>query len=128
MKTFAAFALVIVAMVAYWVLALGFAVYQAVPWPHYLVMLAGCIWLGLLIREKRTTGRVVALVAALGLTGLYGWYTLSYSSYVPRDGLEEGRVIAGLGEALLANQDGQPTPLLEAASQATLVVFYRGFW
>ena len=129
MKTLAALATVVLAMVAYWVLALRFGIYQRVPWLHFVGMLVGSGWLIWLLREKRTVGRGVALVFSLGLTALFAWYTLSYSNYAERAyGVTSGQAVASLQGLTLPNQEGVATPVMTPGSRGTLVVFYRGFW
>ena len=133
MRSILAVLLVIASVVAYFVLSTGFGVFQAVPWPHFLVAAGACVWLMVELRRERTVGRVVALIVAAALTGAFTWYTLDYSSY--RDetppSLAVGARFAELASLNLPDASGEVVPLLPAASaehRATLIVFYRGFW
>lgn len=129
MKTLLALALVIVAIASYFVLALGFGVFQLYPVVHYVLAIAGCAWLAFLVRRQPGWRRGLALVCGLVLTGFYLWYTLSYSTYENRaHRVAEGEVVAMLSDLHLTDQDGETATVLAADARATLLVFYRGFW
>lgn len=127
MKILMALLLVLGSIVSYVVLATGYGIWQRVPWPHYLGALAGVAWLVMLVREKRHWARIGALVFAVLLTGLYAWWTLSFSAYEDRaHHAAPGETIPALATLELPDQDGKPARLL--GEGVTLLVFYRGSW
>lgn len=129
MKTLVAFSMVVGAVASYMVLALHYGVFQHYPWPHYLLALGGLFWLVVLIRERFTWLRALTLGFSLFLTGLYGWWTLSFSEYVVREHrAKAGEVLATLPELRLPNAAGEVVRLFEGDERAVLLVFYRGFW
>lgn len=114
----------------YFLLLVGFGVYQRVPVLHFLACIAGSLWLaGLFVRE-RTLGRAAVAGTAILLTAGYLWYTLSYSTYPPRtQPTVEGEVVTELVTLRLTNHEGVERPLLDPeGSRATLLILYRGYW
>ena len=85
MKTLLAPLLAFVSIIAYFEAATRFGLWQR--WP--VLPLLGCaLACGLAVhrlRRRATWQRWAALVATLGLSGLYAWYTLDYSSYPSHD-------------------------------------------
>ena len=124
MKTLLAFGLVVLGMASDFVLALQLGVYQRYPLAHNALMVAGCVWLAVLVRRSPGWWRGIALAAGVLLTLLYAWYTLSYSTYPE----PEGEQVETLPTLTLANQDGRTVPVLVENDRGTLLVFYRGFW
>ena len=132
MRALAPLLLVLASIISYFVLSAGFGVFQCVPWPHLLIAGLACVWaLRQVLQLKDATllrrglGFVSVALCVL-LTGLYGWYTLSYSNYPPGQGVAAGERIAQLPGMQLTSHDGSPAAVL--AERATLLVFYRGFW
>ena len=122
-------ALIMLAMISYFVLAIVFGIYQAVPWPHYLIAAVGCVLLGRLALQRRQLRPWLATTTGTIFTALFVWYTLVYSAYEPRQlAVQEAQVVAELADLQLPDQDGNPTGLFDGTSQATLLVFYRGYW
>lgn len=122
-------ALIMLAIISYFVLALGFGVYQKVPWIHFLLAIIGCIGLVRLAREQRRWLPWVTTATGFFFTTVFAWYTLSYSVYTPRQSaVQEQQIVAGLTDLRLSDQDGQPAGLFDQQSAATLLVFYRGYW
>ena len=131
MKTLIAPLLALVSILAYFEAATRFGLYQR--WP--VIPLLGCaIACGLAVhrlRRRATWQRWTALAVTLGLSGLYAWYTLDYSSYPSHAtavavGEDLGDRLAGLE---LAAHDGGSAPVLRrGAERGTLLVFYRGHW
>jgi len=130
-KDFGFLALTLFAIVSYFVLALGFGVFQRYPMVHILLATAGCAGLAWgLLREFRIRRLAFLLLAGVFTAG-YIWYTLDYSSYETSDsGVAEGSTIDELLSLELASHEGISTPVLAPAEEAaaTLLVFYRGFW
>lgn len=130
-RDFGFLALTLFAIVSYFVLALGFGIFQRFPLLHMLLAAAGCaglLW-GL-FREFRLR-RLAFLLLAGVLTAGYIWYTLDYSSYETTEvQVTEGATIDALRDLELTSHGRIRLPLLAPAEEAaaTLVVFYRGFW
>lgn len=122
-------ALIMLALISYFVLALVFGIYQAVPWPHFLVASFGCLWLAWLAVEAKQLRPWLATATGVIFTGLFIWYTMSYSAYDARTlAVSEQQVVGPLADLRLLNQNGEPAALFEDGRRATLVVFYRGYW
>lgn len=122
-------ALIMAAIIGYFILALGFGIYQAVPWPHLLLAAVGCFLLARLAWERRRVLPWITTATGIFFTVVFAWYTLSYSSYEPRQSaVQEGQVVAELTTLQRMDQDGQLAGLFDGTSRATLLVFYRGFW
>lgn len=129
MKTVLALLLVIASIVSYVVLATQFGVFQQWPVAHYLSALAGLAWLAILIRQRFTWPRALALVLCLLLTGLYVFWTLSFSRYEPREhAAKPGEAVTELAALELPGPTGAPTRLFQGGERAVLLVFYRGSW
>lgn len=129
LKHLAPVALIMLAIISYFVLVWVFGIYQAVPWPHYLLAVAGCFLLGRLALQQRQLRPWLATTTGTIFTAFFVWYTLVYSAYEPRQStVQEAQVVAELADLRLPNQDGNPTGLFDGSSQATLLVFYRGYW
>lgn len=129
LKHLAPVALIMLAIISYFVLAMIFGIYQAVPWPHYLLALVGCVLLGRLALQQRQLRPWLATATGSIFTALFVWYTLVYSAYEPRQlAVQEAQVVAELADLQLPDQDGNPVGLFDGTSQATLLVFYRGYW
>ncbi|MEM8929619.1 MAG: hypothetical protein AAGE94_00495 [Acidobacteriota bacterium] len=123
--------LVVASIVAYFVLATRYAVFQAVPWVHLLVAAGACVWLAIDWRRHAGKGRLAALVVAVVLTAFYTWYTLDLSSYRGETppSFAVGDQFADLRLVELPDASGNALPLLgDGTARATLIVFYRGFW
>lgn len=119
-------ALVFVAIVGYFVLSGSFGVFQAVPWPHYLLAGGATVWaLARAAKLRRILPTMVAMLS-LFLTATYAWYTLSYSAYVTTSGAEVGQQLDALTSLRLDSHEGTPAAVL--AGEATLLVLYRGYW
>ncbi len=122
-------ALIMLAIISYFVLALVFGIYQAVPWPHILVASFGCIWLVRTAMQEKRLPPWLATATGVAFTSLFVWYTLFYSAYEPRAmKVAEHQVVGALADLRLPNQDGEPTSLFADGQRATLLVFYRGYW
>lgn len=122
-------ALIMLAIISYFVLALVFGIYQAVPWPHIVVALVGCVLLTRLAIQEKRLPPWLATATGVAFTGLFVWYTLSYSAYETRAlNVDENQVVGELANLELPNQDGEPTSLFADGQRATLLVFYRGYW
>lgn len=124
------FLIVLGSVALYFLLLVGFGVYQRYPVAHFIACGVGSIWLLALFAQERTWGRAAVALAAVGITGGYVWYTLSYSSYAPRaQAVAEGQVLAELATLRLIDQDGEQRTLLDPEDgRATLLVLYRGYW
>lgn len=132
MREIAGIFLTLFSIFSYFVLATYYAVYQRVPLPHLLGCLIACVFLGFTVASQKGWRRftaVAALVLCLGLTGLYAWYTLVYSTYEgdasPATGTSFAAELQGL---TLPSPSGEPTEILHPGDRGTLLVFYRGFW
>jgi disulfide bond formation protein DsbB len=129
-RDFAFFLLTLLAVVSYFVLAAGFGFYQRIPLPHFLLAAIGVLALAFGLRSPG--GRIrrgVLFALALLLTVGFTWYTLDYSNYPERDlRVHTGDTLAQLVGLELENHAGEATPVLAENAQATLVIFYRGFW
>ena len=121
---------VVLACVLYFVLAVGYGIYQRVPWPHYLVAGVACAWSVVwAVRSRRRLLPIAAAVVCLVIAGGFVWYTLDYSSYdtTARSPLV-GERLDGLTTFALPSHDGEALPVLRSGARATLLVLYRGFW
>lgn len=135
MREFAYVTLAFTSVIAYFVLAVQFGLYQRWPVVHLALCLAACLGLALLLKESASTARrivrILALALCLALTGFYAWYTLSYSSYnstTPDVAVGED-LAPRLGEIRLASHTGEEMPVWAPGEhRGTLYVFYRGFW
>ncbi len=132
MKELAGVLLAFLSIFSYFGFATRMAVYQRWPIPHYLGCLVACGFLAfLMVRQvgKRRLIAAAALVVTLGLTGLFVWYTLDYSTY---SGDASAAVETSFAEQLegltLASHSGEPVQVFREGERATLYVFYRGFW
>lgn len=129
MKTFLAILLVIASIVSYVVLATQFGIFQRWPILHYLGVVAGLAWLGLLIRHRFTWPRAVALVFCLLLASLYFYWTVAFSGYENREhAAKTGTAVAELAALELPGATGAPVRLFAGGKRAILLVFYRGSW
>lgn len=128
-KTVFAVLVTIVSIVSYVVLATRFGIWQRWPFPHYLGALAGAVWLALLIRQRFTWPRALAMVFCLLLTSLFFYWTVVFSSYETREhAAKPGEILAELPALALPGATGTPTPLFTGQERAILLVFYRGSW
>lgn len=128
-KTFFSLALVFLGMISYFVLAIGLGVEQSIPWPHFLVMIAGCVALGVLLERSPGWKRGLSLALGVVMTLFFVWYTLDYSAYTSRDHrVDAGDRVAEVVGLRLADHQGDERPVLVEGAKATLLVFYRGYW
>ncbi|MEM8996328.1 MAG: hypothetical protein AAGF23_16190 [Acidobacteriota bacterium] len=118
--------LVVVAVVSYFVLSGGFGIFQAIPWPHLLLAVAGAGWAIARAASLRRILPILVAMLSVALTGGYFWYTLSYSAYESTGGAEVGQRVAALATLELPSHAGARTAVL--GEPATLLVLYRGFW
>lgn len=124
-------ALTLFAIISYFVLALGFGVFQRYPVVHLLLALVGFAGLLWSLVHEFNARRLVFLLLAGVFAGGYVWYTLDYSNYESTDvEVSEGTTLEALRGLELTAHDGSSTPVLASANEATatLMVFYRGFW
>lgn len=132
MREIAGIFLTLFSIFSYFVLSTYYAVYQRVPLPHLLGCLFACAFLGFTVARQKGWRRftaAAAFVLSLGLTGLYGWYTLIYSTYDGDASVALETSFAGdLAGLTLASEEGEPTEVLRPGDRGTLYVFYRGFW
>ncbi|MEM1177434.1 MAG: hypothetical protein AAGM22_03755 [Acidobacteriota bacterium] len=126
MRSFLPLIFVIAAVVGYFVLSGSFGIFQAIPWPHFLVAGGATAWALHRATKLRRVVPILVAILSLALTGLYGWYILSYSAYATTTGAEVGQRLDALATLELDSHAGTPTPVL--GDQTTLVVLYRGFW
>ena len=133
MKEFGGFVLALAAVISYFVAATQYALYQRWPVLHFLLAAIGCtviVW-GLTKRSRWWSRflSALALTLALGLSGLFAWYTLDYSTYGGDHAPPIGTVLAKeLSEAQLLSYQDAKTHLWTSGERATLLVFYRGHW
>ncbi len=133
MKELGGFVLVLVAAASYFIAATQFALYQRWPVPHFLLAAVGCgllAW-GLTTRSQRRSRALSAsaLTVALGLSGLFAWYTLDFSTYDDDYAPPVGTMLGEeLGEVRLLSFEDERTHLWTPEERATLLVFYRGHW
>ena len=133
MKELGGFVLVLVAAASYFIAATQFALYQRWPVPHFLLAAVGCgllAW-GMTKRSRRWSRALSAsaLTVALGLSGLFAWYTLDFSTYDGDYAPPVGTMLANdLSEVRLLSFEDQETHLWTPEERATLLVFYRGHW
>ena len=133
MKELGGFVLVLIAVISYSTAATRFALYQRWPVPHFLLAAVGCALLAwALTKRTRWWSRTIsasALTFALGLSGLFVWYTLDYSTYDGDYAPPVGTMLAQeLGEVRLLSFEDEETHLWTPEERATLLVFYRGHW
>lgn len=131
MRVLLGLGLVLVSILSYFFLVMNFGIYQRYPVPHFLGAAIGVFVLARHVAEQRSWPRITALVVAVALSGLYAWYTLDYSTYATRAlRVHEGQTISTLATLERLDQEGKSQPVLARGdgSQATLLVFYRGFW
>jgi len=127
MQPLLAFLVVLSSIVSYFVAALSYGIFQRYPWPQFMGVLVGSVWLVSLVYKKQTKGRMIATMGGGALASFFFWYALAYSTYAPlTDPLPEQQVIAGLQSLTLPDHTGEPTSVL--SDQNTLVVLYRGNW
>lgn len=128
-QTLSAVALSLMSILSYVVLATGFGVYQHRPIFHWILGAAACVWLVVLVRRRFTRGRAIGLGFSVVLLAFFVWWTAVFSEYaVHPPKLAEGAELASeLMGVELAAADGTQKPLLRAG-EATLIVFYRGYW
>ena len=133
MKELGGFVLVLAAGISYYVAATQFALYQRWPVAHFLVAAVGCallVW-ALTKRSQRWSRALSAsvLIFALGLSGLFAWYTLDYSTYDDDYAPPVGTMLGEeLGDVQLLSFEDEKTHLWTPEERATLLVFYRGSW
>ncbi len=133
MKELGGFVLVLGAGISYYVAATQFALYQRWPVAHFLLAAVGCgllVW-GLTTRSRRRSRALSAsaLTVALGLSGLFAWYTLDFSTYDGDYAPPVGTMLGNdLSEVRLLSFEDQETHLWTPEERATLLVFYRGHW
>ncbi len=133
MKELGGFVLVLIAVISYYTAATQFALYQRWPLPHFLLAAVGCgllAW-GMTKRSRRWSRALSAsaLTVALGLSGLFAWYTLDFSTYEGDYAPPVGTMLGNdLSEVRLLSFHDQQTPLWSPEERATLLVFYRGHW
>lgn len=133
MKEFFGFVLVIASVIGYFFTSTQLGWYQSLPIVPILIAVGGCTLVGLgLSQRKSIKARILSglvLLLAVGLTGLYTWYTVSFSQY---DGDQAPAVNQDLSASLngmaLASHTGADATVQRAEDRGTLVVFYRGFW
>ena len=129
MQTFLALTLVFLGMIAYFVLAIFLGVDQSIPWPHFVVMLAGCAALVVLTRRSPGWKRALALAVGVVMTIFFVWYTLDYSAYSTRDHrVKVGDQVADVVGLSFTDHQGEPRSVLVEGAKSTLLVFYRGYW
>ena len=129
-KDLAFFALTLVSIVLYFVLAANFGLFQRIPILHILLALIGVGGLAWGLRQEFRLHRVVFLLLAGVLSAGYIWYTLDYSNYEARESkVTVGDTVDGLRGLELTSHRGDLVPVLATPDEAaTLLVFYRGFW
>lgn len=118
--------LVLVAVVGYFVLSGSFGIFQAFPWPHFLLAGGASLWALSRAAKLRRILPILVAILCIFFTGAYTWYALSYSAYESTDGAEVGERLDALASLELASHEGAPTAVL--AGKATLLVLYRGYW
>jgi hypothetical protein len=133
MKELGGCVVVLIAVISYFIAATQFALYQ--PWPvaHFLLAAVGCGLLVWALMKRSTwwlrTLSASALTFALGLSGLFVWYTLYYSAYEGDYAPPVGTMLGQeLGEVQLLSFEDERTHLWTPEERATLLVFYRGHW
>lgn len=131
MKMFLAFAAILAAVLSTVVLSTQFGIYQRIPLVHFLIAAAGLGYMIWLTWRDYSHKRLVADIAGAALFSGFLWWTLSYSEYEGGHKAKPGRVIySELAGVSLKDATGAEFNMSSELSkhEATLIVFYRGFW
>ena len=132
MKHFFIFLAIPLSFALYLVLALNLMVYQRYPVVHYLIALVALIFLGKALKDKFSFYRLGLNLAGWVLLLFFGWWTLFFSSYESQAPAftENPNLQLQMVDLSLKNAEGQTVTLGDslATHQATLLVFYRGYW
>lgn len=118
--------LAVAGLVAYFAVALRFAVYRRIPWV-FLGLTASGAAIGLLELVRRPgIGTAAAAVVAVAVLASASWYLLSYSMF----GSREDRPAVGdlFPDFTLPSSSGEPFSLRESRAQRRVVILYRGDW
>ena len=127
MKPLLALLIILGSIVSYFVMALSFGIFQRYPWPQFIGVIVGSVWLISLVYKQRTTGRMIATMGGGTLATFFFWYALSYSNYEPpTNPIAQQQVVSELTGLTLPDHAGEPTAVL--SDQKTLIVLYRGNW
>ncbi len=133
-RALVAFSLILIAMLAHAGLAQYFGWGKQWPIPELVVMAAAVIVLMRQWMRSRPVkkGLIVLNVTAWALVGFFLWWTQVYSGYAKmEDPTTTGAdVMPRLSIEGLVDESNTPIDLdtVLAESDATLFVFYRGYW
>ncbi|MEC5127481.1 redoxin domain-containing protein [Verrucomicrobiales bacterium BCK34] len=130
MKALAYFLIIPAAMILDFVLATNFGFYQRYPILPLLLIVTGLFFLIRLLFRKFTVLRLFLALAGLTLSGFYGWWVVSYSTY---PALENTVAIGAQSDVMsleLNDSAGETRTLseIQGDSAAIMLIFYRGYW
>ena len=130
MKALAYFLIIPAAMILDFVLATSLGFYQRYPVIPFLLILTGLFFLIRLLFLKFTLLRLFLTLAGLTLTGFYGWWTFTYSSYPDIESPVAVGTQVDVMEIELTDSTGETRTLrdIQGDSAAIMLIFYRGYW
>ena len=127
MKSVLGVLVVVAGATVYFVLWHFLAWQQEIPFVSFSLMSLGVIWLARLLWERRTVYRFLMSGIGCVLTGLFVWWTLSYSKYDTAVS-DNGDLRLPGHAAFFPSFATKNLSKGEFLTGKTLVVFYRGHW
>ncbi len=130
MKALAYFLIIPAAMILYFILATSLGFYERYPILPFILMAVGLFFLIRLLFSKFTILRLFLTMAGLVLTGFFGWWTLSYSTFSDLENPVAVGAQVDVMSAELLDSLGETRTLgeIQGDSAAIMLIFYRGYW
>lgn len=129
MRIALAFVGLFLSLISYVILAVQFGVNQHYPIVHYILALVFLAWMAVETRKHFKILKTLPNLLGWLLFGLFVWWTASYSNYDQPVTVATNDIVP-LTVAEIQDHEGSPVvfeSLLER-KDATLLVFFRGYW